>query len=101
MKNKVPSSFVTELASRMYPFRDALEKALKPNPSVLSRKYKEVHQDSLGEISRQQLRCRYILEAWLELEPAATYKALRQELNKYSIFCGRNPLNLVSSSTNC
>ena len=99
VKKKVLSSFVTELASCMYPFSDALENALKPNPSVLSRKYKEVHQDSLGEISRQQLRCQYNLEAWLEqLGSAATYKALRQELNKYSIFCERNPLNLVSSS---
>ena len=99
VKKKVPSSFVTELASRMYPFSDALEKALKPDPSVLSGKYKEVHPDSLGEISRQQLRCKHILEAWLEqLGPAATYKTLRQELNKYSIFCGRNPLNLVSST---
>ena len=98
VKKKVPSGFVTELASCMYPFRDALENALKPDPSVLSRKYKEVHPDSLGEISRQQLRCQYILEAWLDqLGPAATYKTLRQELNKYSIFCGRNPLNLVSS----
>ena len=102
VKKKVPSSFVIELASCMYPLSNALENALKPNPSVLSRKYKEVHQDSLGEISRQQLRCQYILEAWLEqLGPAATYKTLRQLLNKYSIFCGRNPLNLVSSSTNC
>ena len=101
-KKKVPSSFVTELASRMYPFSDALEKALKPDPSILSGKYKQVHPDSLGEISRQQLRCKHVLEAWLEqLGPATTYKTIRQELNKYSIFCGRNPLNLVSSSTNC
>ena len=96
-KEKVPSSFITELATRMYPFSDVLEKALKPDPIVLSWKCKEVHPDSLGEISRQQLRCKHILEAWLEqLGPAATYQMLRQELNKYSIFCGRNPLNLVS-----
>ena len=99
-KKKVSSSFMTELATCMYPFSDALEKALKPDPSILSGKYKEVQPASLGEISRQQLRCKHILEAWLEqLGPAATYKTLRQELNKYSIFCGRNPLNLVSSSS--
>ena len=96
-KKKVPSSFIKELASCMYPFSDALEKALKPDPSVLSVKCKEIYPDSLGEISRQQLRCKHILEAWLEqLGPAATYQMLRQELNKYSIFCGRNPLNVVS-----
>ena len=96
-KEKVPSSFIKELASCMYPLNDVLEKALKPDPSVLSGKCKEVHPDSIGEISRQQLRCKHILEAWLEqLGTAATYQMLRQELNKYSIFCGRNPLNLVS-----
>ena len=96
VKKNVPSSFVTEFASRMYPFNDPREKALKPDPSVLSGKCKEVHPDSLGEISRQQLRCKHILEAWLEQQqPAATYKLLQQELNQYSIFCGRNPLNLV------
>ena len=98
VKKKVPSSFVTELASRMYPFRDALENALKPDPGILSGKCKEIHPDNLGEISRQRLRCKHILEAWLEqLGPAATYKTLKEEFNKYSIFCGRNPLNLVSS----
>ena len=95
-KKLVSNSFVTGLASCMYPFSESLEKALKPDPSVLSGKYKEGHQDSLGEISRQQLRCKYILEAWLEQQqPPATYKILQQELNGYSIFCGRNPLNLV------
>ena len=98
-REKVSSSFITELASRMYSFSDALEKALKPDPSVLSGKCKDVHLDSLGEISRQQLKCKYILEAWLEQQqPPATYKRLQQELNEYSIFCGRNPLNLVRKS---
>ena len=92
----VSSSFIMELASRMYPFNDSLEEILRPNPSVLSGKCKEVHSDGLGEISKQQLRCKYILEAWLEQQqPAATYKMLQQKLNEHSIFCGRNPLNLV------
>ena len=91
----VSSSFITELARHMYPFNDSLEQVLTPDPSILSRKYKD-HLDSLGERSRQQLRCKHILEAWLEqLGPAATYRKLRRELNKYSIFCGRNPLDLV------
>ena len=100
-KEEVASSFIKDLASWMYPFSDVLEKALKPDPSVLSGKWK-VDPDSLGEISRQQLRCKHILEAWLEqLGPAATHQMLRQELDKYSIFCGRNPLNLVSSKCWC
>ena len=97
-KKLVSSSFITELACRMYPFNDSLEQVLTPDPSILSRMYKEHHLEILGELYRQQLRCQRILEAWVEqLGPAATYKKLRQELNEYSIFCGRNPLFLVST----
>ena len=82
----------------MYPFTDSLELVLNPDPTILSEKYKDqVH--GLGEKSRQQLKCKYVLEAWKEqLGPAATYRKLRQELNKYSIFCGRNPLNMVGTN---
>ena len=94
-KKLVSSSFITELARHMYPFNDSLEQVLTPDPSILSRKYKD-HLDSLSKRSRQQLKCKHILEAWLEqLGPAVTYRKLRRELNKYSIFCGRNPLDLV------
>ena len=95
-KKLLSSSFITELASRMYPFNNSLEEILKPDPSVVSEKCKQIHSDSLGEIYRQQLRCKYILETWMEQQqPAATYKMLQEELNEYSIFCGRNPLKLV------
>ena len=47
--------------------------------------------------SSQLLRCVHILKVWVEqLGPDATYGKLRHELNKFSIFCGRNPLDLVS-----
>ena len=97
-KKLVSSSFITKLASRMYPFTDSLELVLNPDPTIFSEKCKDQVQN-LGERFRQQLRCKHILEAWVEqLGPAATYRNLRQELNKYSIFCGRNPLELVSTS---
>ena len=93
-KKLVSISFITKLASHMYPFSDSLEQVLNPDPAILSEKYKDqVH----SEKSRQQLKCKHILEAWKEqLGPAATYRRLRQELNECSIFCGRNPLELVS-----
>ena len=98
IKKQVSSNFITELASHMYLFSDTLELALNPDPSILSEKCKD-HVYTLGEKSRQQLRCKYILEAWVEqLGPAATYKKLKQELNEYSIFCGRHPLNLVGTN---
>ena len=49
--------------------------------------------------SSELLRCIHILKAWVEqLGPDATYGKLRHELNKFSIFCGRNPLDLVSDT---
>ena len=97
-KKLVSISFITKLASRMYPFSDALELVLNPDPSILSEKYKDqVHR--LGEKSRKELRCKHILESWKEqLGPAAKYRKLRRELNDYSIFCGRHPLDLVGTN---
>ena len=84
-KKKVPGIFGAELATHMCLIIDALGKALKPD---LSGKCKEDHQlaDSLGEISRQQLKCKQMLALLEQPKPAAT-----------NIYCGRNPLNLVSS----
>jgi len=47
-KKLVSSSFITKLASRMYPFSNVLELVLKPDPTILSEKYKDQVQ-SLGE----------------------------------------------------
>ena len=94
----VSSNFIKELACHMYPFSDTLEQVLNPDPSVFSEKCKDQVQ-SLGEKSRRQLKCKHILETWAEqLGLAATYKKLRQELNEHSIFCGRNPLDLVGTN---
>ena len=98
-KKQMSSSFITRLANCMYPFTNSLRRVFDLDPSVLSARLKHDHLDSLDKLSRQQLRCKHILEAWMEqLGPAATYRRLRQELNEYSIFCGRNPLDLVSSN---
>ena len=95
-KKLVSSSFIARLANRMYPFNDSLRGVCDLDPSALSARSKQDHLDSLDKLSRQQLRCKHILEAWMEQqESPATYGQLRRELNKYSIFCGRNPLDLV------
>ena len=88
-KKKVPGIYGAELATHMCLINDALGKALKPDLSILSGKCKD-HQlaDSLGEISRQELK--QMLALLEQPEPAAT-----------NIYCGRNQLNLVSSKYNC
>ena len=98
-KQQVSSSFIIRLANCMYPFNDCLRGVFDLDPSVLCGRSKEDNLDSLDRISRQQLKCKHILETWVDqLGPTATYKKLRQVLNEYSIFCGRHPLILVCSN---
>ena len=90
-------AFLSELAARFYLCKNILSQILTPNPRLLSEKLKmDVYSlDSLDEISKH-LKCVHIMEAWMEQqESPATYRKLRQELDKYSICCGRNPLDLV------
>ena len=98
-KKLVSSKFITEFASRIFLFNNSLEEVLAPDPSILSGKWKKDNLSSLSEKAQQQLRCKHLLEAWMEqLGSAATYRRLRQELNKHSIFCGRNPLDMVRTN---
>ena len=90
-------AFLSELAGRFYLCNNILSQILMPQPRLLSEKLKmDVYSlDSLDEMSKH-FKCVHILEAWMERqESPATYRKLRQELDKYSIFCGRNPLDLV------
>ena len=92
--------FLSELAGCLHPYNNILALVFMTQPKLLNEKLKkDVYSlDSLDEMSKQ-LRCVHILEAWMEQqESPATYKKLRQELNKYSIYCGRNPLDLVCKS---
>jgi len=94
-KQPVSDHFITELAKRMYPSCDALLQVLEPSSQILNKKYKDIC-DSVSEISKQQLMCRHILETWVEQQgSAATYRNLRQVLDRHSIFSGRHPLTLV------
>jgi len=94
-KQPASDDFVTELAKRMYPSCDALLQVLGPSVQILNNKYKDIC-DGVGEISKQQLMCQHILETWVEQQgSAATYRNLRQILDRHSIFSGRHPLTLV------
>ena len=95
VKQSIPNDFITELAQWMYPFCDALLQVLKPSLQLLNKKCEDIRDSPLSDFSKQQLMCEYILETWVEQQTSATYRNLRQQLDRYSIFCGRNPLNLV------
>ena len=81
-------AFISELAGRLYPYNNILTQIFKPPPRMLIDRFKSDMNvlDSLDEVSKQ-LRCEHILEAWMDqCTSPATYRRLRQELNKYSIF---------------
>ena len=96
----VPDTFISQLAGCLYPCNNILVQVLLSQPVLLREKLiDEMDRDALDcrAESSQLLRCVHILKAWVEqLGPDAKYRKLRQELNKFSIFCGRNPLDLVS-----
>ena len=95
----VSDTFISELAGCLYPCNNILVQVLLSQPVLLREKIiDEVDANALDSLaeSSQLLRCVHILKAWAEQQgPCATYRKLRQELNNFSIFCDRNPLNLV------
>ena len=98
----ISDTIISQLAGCLYPCNNILVQVLIPQPVLLREKLiDEMDTDALDCLteSSQLLRCIHILKAWVEqLGPVATYGKLRHELNKFSIFCGRNPLDLVSDT---
>ena len=39
-----------------------------------------------------EYQCKLVFQVWKENTQSPTYEALRSALDKYSVFCGRNPL---------
>ena len=39
-----------------------------------------------------EYQCKLVFQVWKESTQSPTYGALRSALDKYSVFCGRNPL---------
>jgi len=99
----VSDAFILKLANRLCLYNNVVVKILKLQPSLVSA---TLRRDTyalgrLDKTSKLRLQCMHILETWIEAsESPATYKKLRRQLNKYSIFCGRNPLDLVRSCKN-
>ena len=95
----VSDTFISQLAGCLYPCNNTLVQVLLSQPVLLREKLVDEMDPNVLDCpadSSQLLRCVHILKAWVEqLGPDATYQKLRHELNKFSIFCGRNPLDLV------
>ena len=94
----VSDDFLSKLANRLCLYNDSLVKILSLQPRLVD---STLRRDTyalgrLHETSKLRLQCTHIFETWIEASEApATYRKLRRQLDKHSIFCGRNPLDLV------
>ena len=99
----VPDAFLSKLANRLCLYNDSLVKILNLQLRLVGA---TLRRDTyalgrLDEASKLRLQCTHIFETWIEAsESPATYRRLRRRLDKHSIFCGRNPLDLVRSFKN-
>ena len=93
---EVDDSFLHDLAANMYP------KLMKQVPIQMVLRMFDISDDRLFYKSCDQfpdekdnpiMRCFRLLLEWKNCDTGgSTYQSLRTTLNKYSIFCGRNPL---------
>ena len=98
-KDEVSESFLHDLAGNFCPEMKeqvpiaTLLKVFKVPPSYIQRVYEQFPEERDNHV----MRCFRVLVAWKDNfdTGGSTYQSLRTTLDKYSIFCGRNPLDQV------
>ena len=102
---EVGDSFLIDLASDVHPklmeqipIREAFQMFSIPN----CREFYSYCEQFPTERDNPAMRCFRLFLTWKKYDPNLTYQSLRTTLDKYSIFCGRNPvsywLKLVEST---
>ena len=81
----VSKSFLEHLASRVHPQMSLFEKVVDPQPAIH-------YQKELEKESLPASKCLVLLKWLLRKLENPTYENFHKELDKYSIFCGRNPM---------
>ena len=87
--NPVSEAFLSEVSRTSKMKVDQLKQVL----SIDSAKF----QAALGQAppfqrDQPEYQCKLVFQVWKENTQSPTYGALRSALDKYSVFCGRNPL---------
>ena len=98
-KDEVSESFLHDLAGNFCPEMKeqvpiaTLLKVFKVPSSYIQRVYEQFPEERDNHV----MRCFRVLVAWKDNfdTGGSTYQSLRTTLDKYSIFCGRNPLDQV------
>ena len=82
-KQVVSDRFLYEVAEHIYDKKDLFIDMLKPSPAQLADKVSQAPPGAIGEFV-----C--VLQCWRG--DSGTYQSLRETLDQYSVFAGRNPL---------
>ena len=85
-KEDIPVRFLSEIGETTYPKKDEFGNALKVPLRSLQAIADPICRDNPAHISALMFR------AWKASNPTSTYQALRTALDRFSVFCGRNPL---------
>ena len=85
----VPKAFPEEVSKNSHTKLDQLKQAL----SVDSTRFQAALARAPPFLRDQpEYQCKMVFQVWKENTQSPTYRALRSALDKYSVFCGRNPL---------
>ena len=91
VENEVSDEFLYDCAKAAYRRMDLIKKAiLLPEQESELIGETELCQD---QYSKDPIhKCFLIFKIWKKFTPNPNFKGLRETLDKYSVFCGRNPL---------
>ena len=85
----VPKAFPDEVSKTSHTKLDQLKQAL----DVHSTKFQAaLARAPPFQRDQPEYQCKLVFQVWKENTQSPTYGALRSVLDKYSVFCGRNPL---------
>ena len=91
-EKEVSDNFLHDCAKVAYRRRDLIEKAIILFPEQESELIGEMEQCQ-DQYSKDPIhQCFLIFRTWKKFTPIPTFKGLRETLDKYSVFRGRNPL---------
>ena len=82
-EKRMDESFLVRLANQIHPRMELYEKAINPYPGT--------YQDEVERESTPAGKCRVLLQS-LYRRIIPTYENFHKELDKFSIFCGRDPM---------
>ena len=94
----ISEAFLEEVSAMSYTQVDRLKCVLSINSAKLRA---ALARAPPFQQDHPEYRCKQVYQVWKESTQTPTYRALRSALDKYSVFCGRNPLVSVCVCVSC